>query len=167
MLSERTRKSRRAPARPAEEPENLVIVPEAEGQLREPASRRALDSPFARCARRHRARLARCGLLLAVAAACAGGETSTGRRADPSQPSATASDSSPADARRVRLAVRGMSCESCERTITAMLRRTPGVLRTDVSVERSEAVVFYDPARTTPAALATVVSALGYDTSVR
>ena len=69
--------------------------------------------------------------------------------------------------RRVVLAVRGMSCESCERTVGAMLRRTPGVLDAAVSVERGEAVVTYDPARTTPADLASVMRQLGYEADPR
>lgn len=69
--------------------------------------------------------------------------------------------------RRVVLAVRGMSCESCERTVGLMLRRTPGVLNATVSVERGEAVVTYDPAKATPADLARVVRQLGYEATPR
>lgn len=78
---------------------------------------------------------------------------------------ATLADTSarlPAGARRVTLAVRGMSCESCERTIAVMLRRAPGVHMADVSVERREAVVTFDPTRTNPTALVAVVRQLGY-----
>lgn len=72
-----------------------------------------------------------------------------------------------AGGQRVVLAVQGMSCESCERTVSAMLRRTPGVLTATVSVARGEAVVTYDPARTTPADLARVVRQLGYEAAPR
>lgn len=70
-------------------------------------------------------------------------------------------------AQRVVLDVSGMFCTSCERTVTAMLARTPGVVRADVSVARREAIILYDPARTTPAALITVIKGLGYRAAVR
>lgn len=73
----------------------------------------------------------------------------------------------PADTQRVILAIRGTYCESCERTITVMLKRTPGVLSASVSVDRGEAVVLYDPARTAPAKLAAVVEQLGYPAAVK
>ena len=115
---------------------------------------------------------------LALLAACAGPAADAGASTDstlsaaptpverPSTGAGSASVASTAPAasgRRVVLAVRGMSCESCERTVGAMLRRTPGVLNATVSVERGEAVVTYDPARTTPADLASVVRRLGYE----
>ena len=115
---------------------------------------------------------------LVLLAACAGPAADAGASTDstlsaaptpverPSTGAGSASVASTAPAasgRRVVLAVRGMSCESCERTVGAMLRRTPGVLNATVSVERGEAVVTYDPARTTPADLASVVRRLGYE----
>ena len=72
------------------------------------------------------------------------------------------SPSVPVDTQRVALNVKGMFCESCESTVTAMLRRTPGVLGTDVSVARSEAVVMYDSTRTSPSKLVDVIGKLGY-----
>ena len=63
----------------------------------------------------------------------------------------------PVDTQRVALNVKGMICESCESSLTAMLRRTPGVLGTDVSVARSEAVVMYDSTRTSPSKLVEVI----------
>lgn len=73
----------------------------------------------------------------------------------------------PADTQRVILTVRGMYCESCERTITVMLKRTPGVLSASVSLDQGEAVVLYDPALTAPAKLAAVVEQLGYPAAVK
>ena len=73
----------------------------------------------------------------------------------------------PIDAQQVVLAVEGMSCESCERTIAVMLRRTPGVRSAKVSVARGEAVVSFDSTRTTPAALVTTIERLGYRARVR
>ena len=78
--------------------------------------------------------------------------------------SATTSNSpaAPVDTQRVALNVKGMFCESCETTVTAMLRRAPGVLGTDVSAARSEVVVMYDSTRTSPSRLVDVIAKLGY-----
>lgn len=144
-----------------------MIPPQADGQLRHRVPGGQVHAAPESFARPLRAHLLRTAFILASAAACAGSETPTTRQAEVSRPGAPASDSLPANARRVRLAVSGMACESCESSVTAMLRRTPGVLRTEVSVERNEAVIFYDPARTTPAALAKVVATLGYAATPR
>jgi len=82
--------------------------------------------------------------------------------AKPSNPS-----TAPADTQHVALSVKGMYCESCGSTVTAMLRRTPGVLRADVSVERSEALVMYDSTRTSPTTLVDVISTLGYTAALK
>lgn len=73
----------------------------------------------------------------------------------------------PRAVQRVVLAVEGMYCASCERTVTVMLRRTPGVRSVVVSVARGEAVVSFDAAQTTPAALVAVIEQLGYHAKVR
>lgn len=82
--------------------------------------------------------------------------------AGPPSTSADSVASLPAGARRLTLTVGGMSCESCERTIAVMLRRTAGVHSAEVSVDRGEAVVTFDPARTSATALIAVVRQLGY-----
>jgi mercuric ion transport protein len=58
--------------------------------------------------------------------------------------------------------VRGMSCASCEVTIKLALKKTPGVKRADVSYDRSEAVVYYDPKMTTPDKLREAIDSTGY-----
>lgn len=73
----------------------------------------------------------------------------------------------PDSLQRVVLAVQGMACESCERTIAVMLRRVPGVRSADVSVGRREAVVTFDPAQVNPATLVGVVERLGYRATVK
>lgn len=99
-----------------------------------------------------------------------------GRWSNPSGAAAVAGVAAPADSltatsvpgtQRVVLDVSGMVCTSCERTVMAMLARTPGVVRADVSVARREAIILYYPARTTPGALITVVKGLGYRAVVR
>lgn len=73
----------------------------------------------------------------------------------------------PADTQRAVLNVKGMFCASCERTITVMLQRTPGVVGATVSVARRQAVVLYDPARTTAAKLVSVIERLGYKATLQ
>ncbi len=58
--------------------------------------------------------------------------------------------------------VEGMTCVSCETTIQLALERTPGVRRTQVSYERSEAVVEYDPQKTTLTRLRDAINSTGY-----
>jgi len=58
--------------------------------------------------------------------------------------------------------VTGMSCASCETTIKLALEKTPGVKRADVSYDRSEAVVYYDPNVVTPDKLRQVINSTGY-----
>ena len=93
------------------------------------------------------------------------------RAAASSGASAAASPAVPsvatADTQQVVLAVKGMYCASCERTVVAMLRRTAGVIKADVNVERGEATVSYDSTRTSPAQLVQVVKTLGYEASVK
>jgi periplasmic mercuric ion binding protein len=72
-----------------------------------------------------------------------------------------------ADSARVRVAVGGMSCSSCAVTIKAMLRRTTGVRSATVSYDRGEAVVEYDPKKTTPASIVAVIKKLGYSAQVK
>lgn len=83
------------------------------------------------------------------------------------QSTATSASAAPAaNSHRVVLNVKGMYCASCEQTVVTMLRRTTGVIRAEVSVERGEATVSYD-SRTSPAQLVQVVKSLGYDAAVK
>jgi len=92
------------------------------------------------------------------------GSGETGARAGEVHPAVT---SVVADTQRVVLQVNGMYCTSCESTIATMLKRTAGVVRASVSVQRADAVIVYDPARTSPARLIDVIRSLGYTASVR
>jgi len=67
-----------------------------------------------------------------------------------------------ADTQHVTIKVAGMFCESCEASVRALLKRTPGVYSAKVDVKRGEAIVAYDPKQTTPQALADVIIRLGY-----
>jgi copper chaperone CopZ len=63
---------------------------------------------------------------------------------------------------RATLKVSGMTCAGCEVTIKLALERTPGVRSAEVSYERGEAVVVYDPSVTTPEKLRDAINETGY-----
>ena len=62
----------------------------------------------------------------------------------------------------VRLRVAGMTCGGCVIGTRKVLTRLPGVTKADVSYERGEAVVTYDPAKVTVAQMVAAVKTLGY-----
>lgn len=68
---------------------------------------------------------------------------------------------------RVMVAIQGMSCTSCASGIKAMLKRTPGVISAEVSFERREADVEYDPERTTREKIVEAITKLGYKATVK
>ncbi|MBA2737394.1 MAG: cation transporter [Pyrinomonadaceae bacterium] len=68
----------------------------------------------------------------------------------------------PANSKRVTFTVTGMTCVTCEPAIRLALEKTPGVMRADVSYERGNAIVDYDPKQTTPEKLRDVINGTGY-----
>ena len=68
---------------------------------------------------------------------------------------------------RVLIGVEGMYCDSCAAGIRAMLKRTSGVVSAEVSYQRKEAVVDYDPEKVTPEKIAEAINNLGYKAKVR
>ena len=101
---------------------------------------------------------------------CTGGEEASGSLGSSGSAatiSSTARTIATSETQHVVLAVKGMYCGSCEQTVVTMLRRTAGVLRADVSVERGEAAVSYNSTRTSPVQLVQVVNRLGYEASVK
>lgn len=68
----------------------------------------------------------------------------------------------PANTKRVTFAVTGMTCITCEPAIRIALEKTPGVKRADVSYERGNAIVDYDPNETNPEKLRDVINGTGY-----
>lgn len=58
--------------------------------------------------------------------------------------------------------VEGMTCVSCETTIKLTLERTPGVHGAEVSYDRGEAVVKYDPKMTTHDKVREAINSTGY-----
>ena len=65
------------------------------------------------------------------------------------------------------IAIDGMHCDGCAKGITAMLKRTPGVIAAEVSYERREARVEYDPGKTSPEKLVEAITNLGYTATVK
>ncbi len=59
------------------------------------------------------------------------------------------------------------SAGNCASGIRAMLKRTHGVVSADVSYERKEAVVEYDPGRITREKIVEAIANMGYEASVK
>jgi copper chaperone len=72
-----------------------------------------------------------------------------------------------ADPAKAVLAIKGMTCGGCVAAVKVQLKRTEGVSAYDVSLEKAEADVTYDPAKTDPKKIAESVSKTGFEASVR
>jgi mercuric ion binding protein len=68
--------------------------------------------------------------------------------------------------RTVTLAVDGMTCASCPYIVRSVLQEVPGVARADVSYAEKMAVVTFDDARTTVAALTQATAGVGFPSRV-
>jgi periplasmic mercuric ion binding protein len=58
-------------------------------------------------------------------------------------------------------------CESCAVGIKAMLKHTEGVTSAEVSYEKKEAVVDFDPATTSTEKIVEAITNLGYKATVK
>lgn len=65
------------------------------------------------------------------------------------------------------LAIKGMTCGGCVGAVKIQLKRTEGVSTFDVSYEKAEAIVTYDPSKTEPKKIAESVSKTGFEASVK
>lgn len=65
------------------------------------------------------------------------------------------------------LTITGMHCTGCAKGVTAMLKRTEGVVAAETSYEKKEALVTYDATKTTPAKLVEAIEKLGYKAEVK
>ena len=61
------------------------------------------------------------------------------------------------------LEVDGMTCGGCVRSVTNVLKALPGVSAADVSLEKSQAKVTFDPALADATALRAAVEEAGYE----
>ena len=64
---------------------------------------------------------------------------------------------------KTTLAIKGMTCGGCVAAVRLQLERTEGVTAYEVSLEKAEAEVSYDPAKTSPGKIAESVSKTGFE----
>jgi copper chaperone CopZ len=62
-----------------------------------------------------------------------------------------------------RIAVEGMTCNGCVRSVTNALSRVAGVVNVDVSLSGKLATVEHEAAKSTPASLIEAVQAAGFE----
>jgi copper chaperone CopZ len=63
----------------------------------------------------------------------------------------------------LNLAVHGMTCGNCARSVERKLSATPGVTKVTVELDKASATVEYDVTLVQPAAIANAVRQLGYE----
>ena len=61
--------------------------------------------------------------------------------------------------------VSGMTCGNCERHVRRAAEAVKGVDRVDVDLVGGRATVSFDPASTTPVAIAAAITEAGYETT--
>jgi mercuric ion binding protein len=66
----------------------------------------------------------------------------------------------------VTLSVPGMTCAACPITVKTALAKTPGVSQAKVNYEKRQAVVVFDDAKTSTAALTRATADAGYPSQV-
>jgi copper chaperone len=71
------------------------------------------------------------------------------------------------DSAKTTLAIKGMTCGGCVGAVKIQLKKTEGVSAYEVSLEKAEAQVTYDPAKTEPKKIAESVSKTGFEASVK
>ncbi len=60
------------------------------------------------------------------------------------------------------LQVNGMTCEGCARSVARLLKKVNGVASAEVSLDRAEAKVAFDPRQVSIAQLKAALEAAGY-----
>ncbi len=68
---------------------------------------------------------------------------------------------------RTTLTIKGMTCGGCVATVKLKLKNTRGVIAYDVSLDKGEAEVTYDPALTNPETIAAAISETGFKATVK
>ena len=68
---------------------------------------------------------------------------------------------------KTTLTIKGMTCGGCVAAVKVQLKRTVGVTAYEVSLEKAEADVTYDPGKTDPKKIAESVSKTGFTASVK
>jgi len=72
-----------------------------------------------------------------------------------------------ADSKTVTLSVPGMDCEACPITVSKALKKVDGVEKVAASLERKEAVVTFNDAKTTVEVLRKATTNAGYPSVVK
>ena len=72
-----------------------------------------------------------------------------------------------AGSKTVTLSVPGMDCEACPITVSKALKKVDGVEKVAASLERKEAVVTFNDAKTTVEALQKATTNAGYPSTLR
>lgn len=67
-----------------------------------------------------------------------------------------------ADTQTLALQIEGMTCAGCEGHVLTAVNALPGILETNVSYDQGRAVVRFDKAKTSSAAITAAVDATGY-----
>ena len=67
----------------------------------------------------------------------------------------------------VTLSVPGMTCSACPITVKKALNKVEGVSKTQVSLEKKEAVVTFDDTKTNVEAITKATASAGYPSSVK
>lgn len=70
------------------------------------------------------------------------------------------------DIRMAVIAIAGMTCMSCVKTIEGKMSTLPGVINIKVSLDLRKADIKYDPAITTPQVLCNAIEEMGFETSL-
>jgi len=68
---------------------------------------------------------------------------------------------------KTTLVIKGMTCGGCVAAVKVQLKKTQGVTAYEVSLEKGEAEVTYDPSRTDPKKIAESVSKTGFEATVK
>lgn len=72
------------------------------------------------------------------------------------------SERAPSSAAEATFSVKGMHCASCPVTVRTAAKRLDGVYEARVDADQGRAWASYDPARTSPAAIAAAITDAGY-----
>ena len=67
---------------------------------------------------------------------------------------------------QITIGVQGMVCSSCVQSIESQIKNTSGVYSVNVSLEREEAVVVYDPATITAETIRLAIEDMGFDATL-
>ncbi len=63
----------------------------------------------------------------------------------------------------ITLKVRGMTCDGCVASVTRVLKEIDGVSNVDVSLDKAQATIAYEPGRVNGARLRTAIEGAGFE----